>query len=112
MQEHYFFFHTGWEFIKSNYVFCSGKNHNSKWCAKVADPYLCYACMSLEHKASKCIANYVCKKKKKHISICQKGNLKSTGKNNFRAKNNSTNVQPTLPSTHHDQTKIIPNSYQ
>ena len=85
--------------------------------------------MSLEHKASKCIANYVCKTKKQnkkkttkktkkkccgrhHNSICQKGNLESTGRNNFRAKNNSTNVQPTLPATHHNQTKIIPNSYQ
>ena len=37
--------------------------------------------MSLKHKASKCTANYICKKCNghHHVSICQKGNLKSTG---------------------------------
>ena len=109
-------FHTGSEFIKSNCVFCSGNNRNSNRCAKVTDPSarkqiifqknLCYICMSPKHKASKCTANYICKKcnGRHHVSICQKGNLKSSGGNN------STNVQPTLPATNQHQT--VPNSYQ
>ena len=32
------FFHTCSEFIISNYLFCSGNNHNSNRCAKVTDP--------------------------------------------------------------------------
>ena len=47
-----------------------------------------------------------------HISICQKGNLKSTGGNNSGVGNNSTNLQPTLPATNQHQTQTIPNSYQ
>ena len=47
-----------------------------------------------------------------HISICQKGNLKSTGGNNSGVGNNSTNLQPTLPATNQHQTQAIPNSYQ
>ena len=117
-------FHTGSEFIKGNCVFCSGNNHNSNRCAKVTDPSvrkqiifqknLCYICMSPKHKASKGNANYICKRcnGRHHISICQKGNLKSNGRNNSRAGNNSTNVQPTLPATNQHQTQTIPNSYQ
>ena len=41
--------------------------------------------MSPKHKASKCNANYICKKcnGRHHISICQKSNLKYTGGNNL-----------------------------
>ena len=87
-------FHTGREFINGFCVFCSGHNHNSNRCAKVTDPSarkqiifqknLCYICMSPKHKASKCNANYICRKcnGRHHISICQKGSLKSTAGNN------------------------------
>ena len=65
-------FHTGSEFIKGNWDFCSGNNHNFNRCAKVTDPSarkqiifqkkLCYIYMSPKHKALKCIVNYICKK--------------------------------------------------
>ena len=112
-------FHSGSEFIKGNCIFCSGINRNSNRCAKVTDPSarkqiifqksLCYICMSPKHKASKCNASYICKKCNghHHISICQKGNLKSTGGNNSGAGNNSTNVQLTLPAT--NQRSTVPN---
>ena len=50
--------------------------------------------MSPKHKALTCNANYICKKynERHHISICQKGNLKSIGGNNSGAGNNSTNA--------------------
>ena len=90
-------FHTGSEFIKGNCVFCRGNNHNSNRCAKATDPSarkqiifqknLCYICMSPKHKTSKCNANYICKKcnGRHHVSICQKGSLKSTVRNNSGA---------------------------
>ena len=55
--------------------------------------------MNPKHKASKCNGNYICKKCNghDHISIFQKGNLKSTGGNNSGAGNNSRNVQSVLP---------------
>ena len=105
--------HTGSEFIKGNCVFCSGNNHNSNRSAKVKglsarkqiifQKNLCHICMSPKHEVSKCNANYICKKYngRHHISICQKGNLKSTGGNNSGAGNYSTNVQPTLPNQNH-----------
>ena len=116
-------FHTGSKFIKSNCVFCSGNNHNFNRCTQVTDPSarkqifqknLCYICMNPKHKASKCNANYICKKcnGRHHILICQKVNLKSTGANNSGAMNNSTNVQPMLPATNQHQTQTVPNSYQ
>ena len=117
-------FHTGSESIKGNCVFCGGNNHNSNRSMKVTDPSarkqvifqksLCYICMSLKHKASKCNASHICKRcnGRQHISICQQGNLKSTGENNSGAGNNSTNLQPTLSVTNQHQTQTIPTSSQ
>ena len=70
--------------------------------------------MSPKHKASKRNANYICKKcnGRHHISICQKGNLKSTRGYNSGAGNNSTNLRSTLPATNQHQTQTAPNSYQ
>ena len=83
--------------LKATVFFCGGNNHNSNRSMKVTDPSarkqvifqksLCYICMSLKHKASKCNASHICKRcnGRQHISICQQGNLKSTGENNSGA---------------------------
>ena len=70
--------------------------------------------MSTKHKTSKCNANYICKRcsGRHHISICQKGNLKSNGGNNSESGNNSSNVQPTLPAANKHQVQTIPKNYQ
>ena len=96
--------HISSELIKSNCVFCSSNSHNSNRCAKVTGPStrkqiifqknLSYICMSSKHKAWKCNANYICKKCncRHYSSICQKGNLKYTRRNNSGSGNNSANV--------------------
>ena len=69
--------------------------------------------MSPKHKASKCNANYICKKcnRRHHISICQMSNLKSTGGNNLGAGNNSMYNQRCQQRNQH-QTQTVSNSYQ